>query len=448
LSKSREIFLRGKKKKGDEAMEADERILNELEELRQLFFEMKQHVSDIRTKMQSELGLVDEKTEEFEQLNGRAADLLEHISKYADTLKDILSYKTQVEELIDTIHKIDDYENRRDGIESTFNTLSDKINENIQMIESKILAFEVSCEEDLTAMNEKITATSQTKTKAIEQMQALEEQRSLLEDKLKKTAENAKEMENRVKELENSYNMDRIEKIDAFMSQKSETETFLLENTQALEHQKKQTMAIQETIEHSEDTIAQIKDRTSHFDAFLIKMQEEYDTIREKMNKGIKAYKQTVDTQQERIQQIDQEISQTFHSYQEAYQNQINTIAADEIEHLKDQVKYLDNDIKAHMNRAAQKLQDELNAGEKNLSKQTESGVRQLEAAVQESKQEIGNKLVEIEAAHQEQLKLQKALSEGEKNLAKNLKVNKWMMMINVMVMVLTITILFLSVFL
>ena len=39
-------------------MEADERILNELERLRQLFSDMNKHVSDLRKNSSTELGLL------------------------------------------------------------------------------------------------------------------------------------------------------------------------------------------------------------------------------------------------------------------------------------------------------------------------------------------------------------------------------------------------------
>src|SRR6056297_1650469 len=159
-------------------MEADEKILNELEQLKQLFSDMKEHVSDIKGKIKSE---IDEKTETFEQLNGRSAALLEQITKYADTLQDVLGYKSQVEEMITKLHRIDEYEQKRDGLESSFQGLSEKINRSTEEIENKLLAFDVSCEEDLITMNESLTATKETKTKAAEQIRDLEEQRKSLE---------------------------------------------------------------------------------------------------------------------------------------------------------------------------------------------------------------------------------------------------------------------------
>src|SRR6056297_330348 len=210
-------------------MEADESILNELEQLRQLFSDMKRDVNDIQEKIKREL---DEKTDDFEQLNGRSAALLEQISKYADTLKDILGYKTEVEDMMAKLQKIDEYEQKRDGLESRFQYLSEKINGSIKEIENKLLEFEVSCEEDLTAMNNKLAETKETKAKSSTQIQALEEQRKTLEVNLKKTADNAGELENRVHKLEESYNIERIEKIDSFMTEKSEIENFLISNTQ------------------------------------------------------------------------------------------------------------------------------------------------------------------------------------------------------------------------
>src|SRR6056297_189486 len=154
-------------KKGDETMETDEKILNELEQLRQIFSDMKQHVGDIRKKINTELG---EKTEAFEQLNSRSAALLEQITKYADTLQDVLGYKTQVDEMITKLHKIDEYEQKRDSLQSKFQSLTEKINGSIEEIENKLLAFDVSCEEDLITMNESLSATKETKINVAEQL--------------------------------------------------------------------------------------------------------------------------------------------------------------------------------------------------------------------------------------------------------------------------------------
>ncbi|MFP4461943.1 MAG: hypothetical protein ACLFQE_07070, partial [Thermotogota bacterium] len=259
-------------------MEADEKILNELEQLRQLFSDMKEHVSDIRGKIKSE---IDEKTEAFEQLNGRSAALLDQITKYADTLQDVLGYKSQVEEMITKLHRIDEYEQKRDGLESSFQGLTEKINRSIEEIENKLLAFDVSCEEDLITMNESLTATKETKTKAAEQIRDLEEQRKTLEVNLKKTADNAGELENRLHKLEESYNIERIEKIDAFMTEKSEIENFLISNTQEIDRQKSQAQNVQETIQHSEDNLQQIKDQSENMNAFIADTREEYENIRE-----------------------------------------------------------------------------------------------------------------------------------------------------------------------
>jgi len=425
-------------------MEADENILNELEQLRQLFSDMKQHVSDIRGKIKSE---IDEKTEEFEQLNGRSAALLDQITKYADTLQDVLGYKSQVEEMITKLHKIDEYEQKRDGLETKFQTLSEKINGSIQEIEDKLLAFEVSCEEDLTDMNNKLSATKETKTESLEQIQALEEQRKSLEDKIKLTAENAGEVENRVQKLEDSYNIERVEKIDAFMTQKTEIKNFLIRNVQEMDRQKSEFLNIQETINHSEDHLQKIQKHSDNLDTFVANTREEYDKIHEMIDKAVEEFDEYAASQREQTQKIGEDFKQTIQSLKDSYQKQLNTMAADEMEYIKKEIKLSENGALENMNRTKEALQEYLEEGKQTLSKHTNTGVQEMEGMIKQTKSDMADKWAEIEAAHQEQLKVQTTI-EGEKNLLdKNLKVSKWMMIINVMLMVLTVTVLFLSLF-
>ena len=425
-------------------MEADENILNELEQLRQLFSDMKQHVSDIRGKIKSE---IDEKTEEFEQLNGRSAALLDQITKYADTLQDVLGYKSQVEEMITKLHKIDEYEQKRDGLETKFQTLPEKINSSIQEIEDKLLAFEVSCEEDLTDMNNKLSATKETKTESLEQIQALEEQRKSLEDKIKLTAENAGEVENRVQKLEDSYNIERVEKIDAFMTQKTEIKNFLIRNVQEMDRQKSEFLNIQETINHSEDHLQKIQKHSDNLDTFVANTREEYDKIHEMIDKAVEEFDEYAASQREQTQKIGEDFKQTIQSLKDSYQKQLNTMAADEMEYIKKEIKLSENGALENMNRTKEALQEYLEEGKQTLSKHTNTGVQEMEGMIKQTKSDMADKWAEIEAAHQEQLKVQTTI-EGEKNLLdKNLKVSKWMMIINVMLMVLTVTVLFLSLF-
>src|SRR6056297_899281 len=425
-------------------MEADEKILNELEQLKQLFSDMKEHVSDIKGKIKSE---IDEKTETFEQLNGRSAALLEQITKYADTLQDVLGYKSQVEEMITKLHRIDEYEQKRDGLETKFQTLSEKINGSIQEIEDKLLAFEVSCEEDLTDMNNKLSATKETKTESLEQIQALEEQRKSLEDKIKLTAENAGEVENRVQKLEDSYNIERVEKIDAFMTQKTEIKNFLIRNVQEMDRQKSEFLNIQETINHSEDHLQKIQKHSDNLDTFVANTREEYDKIHEMIDKAVEEFDEYAASQREQTQKIGEDFKQTIQSLKDSYQKQLNTMAADEMEYIKKEIKLSENGALENMNRTKEALQEYLEEGKQTLSKHTNTGVQEMEGMIKQTKSDMADKWAEIEAAHQEQLKVQTTI-EGEKNLLdKNLKVSKWMMIINVMLMVLTVTVLFLSLF-
>ncbi len=425
-------------------MEADESILNELEQLRQLFSDMKRDVNDIQEKIKREL---DEKTDDFEQLNGRSAALLEQISKYADTLKDILGYKTQVEDMMAKLQKIDEYEQKRDGLESGFQSLSEKINGSIKEIENKLLEFEVSCEEDLTAMNNKLAETKETKAKASAQIQALEEQRKTLEVNLKKTADNVGELENRLHKLEESYNIERIEKIDAFMTEKSEIENFLISNTQEIDRQKSQAQNVQESIQHSEDNLQQIKDQSENMDAFVADTREEYENIREMIDRAIKEFDEYVHSQRERTQKNSEDFEQTIQTFKEAYQKQINTLTADEMDRIKATIKVSEKDMMEKVDQTTEQLHEFLEGGKQTLLKQKDTGIQELEGFIEQTKSDIANKLTNLEEAQQEQLKVQKTIADEKNALDKNLKVSKWMMIINVMVMVLTVTVLFLSLF-
>ncbi|MFW6262960.1 MAG: hypothetical protein ACOC34_02895 [Thermotogota bacterium] len=425
-------------------MEADEKILNELEQLRQLFSDMKEHVSDIRGKIKSE---IDEKTEAFEQLNGRSAALLDQITKYADTLQDVLGYKSQVEEMITKLHRIDEYEQKRDGLESSFQGLTEKINRSIEEIENKLLAFDVSCEEDLITMNESLTATKETKTKAAEQIRDLEEQRKTLEVNLKKTADNAGELENRLHKLEESYNIERIEKIDAFMTEKSEIENFLISNTQEIDRQKSQAQNVQETIQHSEDNLQQIKDQSENMNAFIADTREEYENIREMIDKAMEEFDEYFHSQRGRTQKMTEDFNQTIQSFKEEYQKQINALTSDEMDRIKATIKVSEKGMIEKVDQTTETLHEFLEGGKQTLSKQTDSGIQEMEGLIEQTKSDIAYKLTEIEEAHQKQLKVQKSISDDKNTLDKNLKINKWMMIINVMVMVLTMTVLFLSLF-
>ena len=345
------------------------------------------------------------------------------------------------------VNKIDGYEQKRDKLDSKFQTLTTKINGSIQEIENKLLAFEVSCEEDLTAMNKKLSTTKETKNKALEQIQDLEEQRKTLEDKLKTTAENVREFENRVQKLEDSYSIERIEKIDVFMTQKNEIENFLIQNIQEMDRQKTEVLTIQESINVSQDNLEQIKDRSDDLDAFLVKTRKEYANIREMINKVIEDFDQYVDSQRKQTQQIGNDFDQTIQSFKKDFQKQINAISADEIDHIKAVFKITENDALEKTKEITETLQEYLEGGKQDLSKQTKSGVQEIEAILVQTKSDLQNKLAEIEVAHQEQLKVQKTITDEKNALDKNLKVSKWMMIINVMVMVLTVTVLFLSLF-
>lgn len=345
------------------------------------------------------------------------------------------------------VNKIDGYEQKRDELDSKFQTLTTKINGSIQEIENKLLAFEVSCEEDLTAMNKKLSTTKETKNKALEQIQDLEEQRKTLEDKLKTTAENVREFENRVQKLEDSYSIERIEKIDVFMTQKNEIENFLIQNIQEMDRQKTEVLTIQESINVSQDNLEQIKDRSDDLDAFLVKTRKEYANIREMINKVIEDFDQYVDSQRKQTQQIGNDFDQTIQSFKKDFQKQINAISADEIDHIKAVFKITENDALEKTKEITETLQEYLEGGKQDLSKQTKSGVQEIEAILVQTKSDLQNKLAEIEVAHQEQLKVQKTITDEKNALDKNLKVSKWMMIINVMVMVLTVTVLFLSLF-
>lgn len=425
-------------------MEADESILNELEQLRQLFSDMKRDVNDIQEKIKREL---DEKTDDFDQLNGRSTALLEQISKYADTLKDILSYKLQVEDMMAKLQKIDEHEQKHDGLESSFQSLSEKINGSIKEIENKLLEFEVSCEEDLSAMNNKLVETKETKSKASAQIQALEEQRKTLEVNLKKTADNAGELENRLHKLEESYNIERIEKIDTFMTEKSEIENFLISNTQEIDRQKSQAQNVQETIQHSEDNLQQIKDQSENMNAFIADIREEYKNVREMIDKAIEEFDKYVYSQRGQAQKISDDFEQRIQTFKEAYQKQINALTADEMDRIKATIKVSEKDMMEKVDQTTETLHEFLEGGKQTLLKQKDTGIKEMEGFIEQTKSDIANKLTEIEAAHQEQLKVQKTISDEKNALDKNLKVSKWMMIINVMVMVLTVTVLFLSLF-
>ena len=425
-------------------MEADERILKELEQLRQLFSDMKQNVSDIQEKIKTE---IDEKTEEFEQLNDRSAALLDQISKYAHTLQDVLGYKTQVDEMIAKLHKIDAYEQKRDGLESKFQTLSEKINKNIDEVENKLLAFEVSCEEDLTTMNNTLSSTKETKANVSDQIRDLEEKRKDLEDNLKKSAENVDELENRVRKLEDSYNVERVETIDAFMTQKKEIQDFLLQNSQEIDRQQSQSKNIQETIHHSEENLKQIKDQSEKLNAFVAHAREEYDDIRELTGKAMEEFDEYVHSQREQTQQMSEDFNLMLQSFKKEYQKQLNVMTADEMDRIKAAIKVSEKDMLEKVNQTTETLQEYLEGGKQTLSIQTNSGVQEMEAMIEQTKSNLDNKLAEIEAAHQDQLKVHKSITDDKKALDKNLKVSKWMMIINVMVMVLTVTVLFLSLF-
>jgi len=322
-----------------------------------------------------------------------------------------------------------------------------KINKNIEEIENKLLAFDVSCEEDLIAMGERLSATKETKTESLEQIQALEEQRKSLEDKIKLTAENAGEVENRVQKLEDSYNIERVEKIDAFMTQKTEIKNFLIRNVQEMDRQKSEFLNIQETINHSEDHLQKIQKHSDNLDTFVANTREEYDKIHEMIDKAVEEFDEYAASQREQTQKIGEDFKQTIQSLKDSYQKQLNTMAADEMEYIKKEIKLSENGALENMNRTKEALQEYLEEGKQTLSKHTNTGVQEMEGMIKQTKSDMADKWAEIETAHQEQVKTQKII-EGEKNLLdKNLKVSKWMMIINVMVMVLTVTVLFLSLF-
>jgi len=420
-------------------MEAEARILDELEQLRQLFSDMSKHVSDIRKKTVTQSGLIVERTEEFEQLNGRVGRLLEQISQYADALKDILGYKVPVEALMGKVHKIDEYEQRHDELESTFQKLSEKINGRIDEIESKLLNFEVSCEEDLTAMNDHLSRINETKNSVTEQIHVVEEQ-------LATSTGNLSELENRQHKLEDSQISEKIEKIDSFMAQKTAIGQLLSQNNLAIDRQVSEARNIQETLSRFEDRLRTIVDRSDHLTAYVAEKQEEYDRIREKIDKTIDEFSQYNDSQREQAQAAGEDFNQRLKTSEQAYQKQIKVLSSGEMDRLKSEINVCENDAMKQFAQIKSELEELLENGKAMVSNQLQSSTQEIEAMKERAKNDMANNLAEFEKAYHKQIKEQEIMVANKETLDKNLKVNKWMMIINITVMGLTLTVLFLTV--
>ncbi|HPE41119.1 MAG TPA: hypothetical protein PLI77_08550 [Bacteroidales bacterium] len=427
-------------------MEADERILNKLEQLQQVFSDLKQHVSDIQMKMNTGLGSIDEKREEFEQLNGRVAGLVEQISIYADTLKDILGYKTQLEDMIVKVHKIDFYKQRHDELESNFQSLSEKINMSIEEIESRLLDFEVSCEEDLVALNDRLSNTGETKAKLAEQIRYCEEKSNNIEEGLKNSAEKTSELERRQHNLEDFQISKKVEKIDAFMTQKTDIQNSLLQNAQEIDRQNSELLIVQESMQRSEEKWQEIRERSDELDAFVEAAKKEFDNIRETTEKAIEEFSHYIDSQPDQIKRIRNDFNQNLKSFEEDHQKQIKSMGDDEMDRIKTEIKFCENDAVEQLNQRSAEIQDYLKEGKQTLLKQRDTAISEMELFSEQVKSDLEKKLSEIETAHQEQLKVKDLIEDDKNGLDKSLKVNKWMLIINMMVMGMTVTVLLLSV--